>query len=98
MNEIISKIENQLIGDNGIATQIRLGEGLNENDAHELYANLDLLKKEISTDKLIPIEFMLLVTECISTIYSSFDYNQNHQEKILFFIDRFLEKLRSLNQ
>lgn len=98
MNEIISKIEDQLIGENGIALRIRLGEGLFDNEVNELFANLDLLKNEISTDKLVPIEFMLLVTDCISSIYASFEYNQGHQEKILLFIDQFLEKLRSLNQ
>ena len=98
MNEIISKIENQLIGEKGIVTRIRFGEGLNDNEEQELFDNLDLLKKEISADKLIPIEFMLLVTDCISSIYASFEYNQGHQEKILLFIDQFLEKLRSLNQ
>lgn len=45
MNEIISKIEDQLIGENGIALRIRLGEGLFDNEVNELFANLDLLKK-----------------------------------------------------
>lgn len=98
MNEIISKIEDQLIGENGIALRIRLGEELFDNEVNELFANLDLLKNEIYADKLVPVSFMINIVDSISAINNSFDCDKDYEEKIMMFLDRFLEKLRNLNQ
>lgn len=41
---------------------------------------------------------MINIVDSISAINNSFDCDKDYEEKIMMFLDRFLEKLRNLNQ
>lgn len=96
MEETLKQIENLLIEDDGIAVKLRFQDELDYSKSAELFVLIDKLKSEISPNKMIPIEFLILLLDFFTAVNSVVGNNQN-DDKTLLFLDKLSDKIRELN-
>ena len=97
MNDLLTEIEELLISDNGIALSLRFQEKLNNDKVTKLFNCLDLLKIIVLNDKSLPIWFMGMILDFILVVNVAIENEKTHQEELSYFLDEFMNKIRSLS-
>jgi hypothetical protein len=95
MEKIYNKIEELLIGDEGIVTKIRFGKGLDQSKISEFYNFLNLFLDDIKLNNSVSKAFFILIMDCIMSINSCIEIN-NDKESIISFLDELTENLRNI--
>lgn len=90
---IYDKIENLLIGEDGILISLRFGDGLPKSLVKNLFYELEKLSNLLIKEKSIPKSFFYLIVDSIMVISSSVDINED-KKVILHFLDEFVDKLK----
>lgn len=93
METLHNKIEELLIGDEGIVTKIRYGEGLDKNKVLEFYNYLNLFLTEVKSKNCVYKPFFLLMLDTILVISSSVEVNED-KESLFVFLDDLTDRLR----
>tara|TARA_R110002072_G_scaffold287464_4_gene453143 strand:- start:16576 stop:16872 length:297 start_codon:yes stop_codon:yes gene_type:complete len=93
---IYNKIEDLLIGENGILIDLRFGYGLKRKKVDNLFEELDKLIKITSKEEFILKSFFCLIMDSILVISASVDSYEDKSE-ILLFLDEYTDKLRDFN-
>ena len=95
MGKTYNKIEELLIGDEGMVTKIRFGEGLDLGKVSEFYNFLNVFLDDIKLNDCVSKAFFILMMDCIMSINSCIEIN-NDKESIISFLDELTEKLRDI--
>lgn len=95
MEKLFNEMEELLIGDEGIVMLIRYGDGLDAKKASFFLELLDIYIDNCKLSNEIPKIFFLLMLDCITSINSCIEINEDRDE-ISIFSDDLTDKLRNI--